>query len=119
MRGRIEREKKREGQTPKDKFVVTVCVVVYLIFPTLCAQAFQIFDCKTIDGVQYLAVDLEHPCYEGDHLAAVLTLGMGQLVVFVFGLPLLVLFFLHRNRKKQGGLDRHVVQVRYGLFFSA
>ena len=36
--------------TPKDKFVVTVTVVVYLIFPTPLSQAFQIFDCKTYRG---------------------------------------------------------------------
>ena len=94
-------------------------LLVYLIFPTLCAQAFQIFDCKTVAGVQYLAVDLEHPCFTGDHLIAVLTLGVGQLAVYVVGLPLLILFFLRRNRRARGGLKRHVVQVRYGLFYSA
>jgi hypothetical protein len=105
--------------TPKDKFVVTVGVVIYLIFPQLCGQAFQMFDCKTIAGVQFLSVDLEEPCYEGDHLTAVLTLGIGQFVVFVVGLPVLVLLFLQRNRRISSGLDRHVVQVRYGLFFGA
>ena len=105
--------------TPKDKFVVTVTLLVYLIFPTLCAQAFRIFDCKTIAGVQYLAIDLEHPCFTGDHLIAVLTLGVGQLAVYVVGLPLLILFFLRRNRGARGGLKRRVVQVRYGLFYSA
>ena len=108
-----------DSATPKDKFIVTVTAVVYLIFPTLVAQAFKIFDCKTIANVQYLAVDLEHPCFKGAHTLAVLTLGAGQLAVFVVGLPLLVLFFLRRNRKAQGGLKRHVVQVRYGLFFAA
>ena len=106
-------------QTPKDKFVVTVTYLLYLIFPTLCAQAFRIFDCKTVAGVQYLAIDLEHPCFTGDHLIAVLTLGVGQLAVYVLGLPLLILFFLRRNRRARGGLKRHVVQVRYGLFYSA
>ena len=77
------------------------------------------FDCKTIAGVQYLAVDLEHPCYTGEHLLAVLTLGISQLAVFVVGLPLLVLFFLRRNSRMRGGLNRRIVQVRYGLFFSA
>ena len=119
------RRKAREAKTaktsatPKDKFVVTVTVLVYLIFPTLCEQAFQMFDCKTIAGVRYLAVDLEHPCYTGGHLMAVLTLGVGQLALFVAGLPLLVLFFLRRNRKLKGGLNRHRIKVRYGLFFSA
>ena len=112
-------EEKDVPPTPKDKFVVTVTLLVYLIFPTLCAQAFRIFDCKTVAGVQYLAVDLEHPCFTGDHLIAVLTLGVGQLAVYVVGLPLLILFFLRRNRRARGGLKRHVVQVRYGLFYSA
>ena len=69
--------------------------------------------------MQYLAVDLEHPCFKGDHLIAVLTLGVGQLIVFVVGLLVLILYFLHRNRRARGGLKRRVVQVRYGLFFSA
>ena len=94
-------------------------MVVYLIFPTLCQQAFQIFDCKTVAEVQYLAIDLEHPCYEGDHMVAVLTLGISQLALFVVGLPLLVLYFLRRNRKRSGGLNRLRVRVRYGLFFVA
>eukprot|EP00946_MAST-07B_sp_MAST-7B-sp1_P000312 g312.t1 len=102
--------------TPKDKFVVTVTVVIYLMYPTLVTQAFQIFNCKTIAGVQYMSVDLDHPCFEGDHLTAVLTLGIGQLLVFVLGLPLLTLLFLWRNHTIAGGLKRRVVQVRYGLF---
>ena len=52
-------------------------------------------------------------------MLAVLTLGLGQFAVFVVGLPLLVLFFLRRNRRVQGGLTRHAIQVRYGLFFAA
>ena len=109
----------RNLTTPKDKFVVSVTVVVYLIFPTLCKQTFQIFDCKTIAGIQYLAMDLEHPCYKGTHMAAVMTLGLGQLLLYVAGLPLLVLFFLCRNRRRKGGLHRRRVRVRYGLFFGA
>lgn len=117
--GEKKEEDAKPPSSPKDKFVVTVTVVVYLIFPTLCKQAFQIFDCKSIAGVQYLAVDMEHPCYTDAHMTAVLTLGIAQLAVFVVGLPLLVLFFLRRNRRMQGGLNRRRVKVRYGLFFSA
>jgi hypothetical protein len=113
---------KRENNkttTPKDRFVVTVGVVIYLIYPQLCSQAFKIFDCKTVAGVQYLALDLEHKCYKDTHLAAVLLLGMSQLMIFVVGLPALMLRFLRRNRKKDGGLERQVTLVRYGLFFGA
>jgi len=109
----------RQVITPKDKFVVTVTVVIYLIYPTLSKQAFEIFDCRDIGGSEFLAVDLEQPCYTGNHMTAVLTLGLGQMLVFGFGLPFLMILFLRRNRKHPGGLDRHVVRVRYGLFFGA
>ena len=116
---RLSGEPVEEVSTPKDKFVVTVCVVLYMIYPTLCKRAFEMFNCKTIAGVQYLRADLEARCYEGDHLVAVLTLGLGQLLIFVIGGPALVLAFLRRNRRHPGGgLSRHVVMVRFGLFYS-
>ena len=31
--------------TPKDKFVVSLCVVIYLLYPTLCTQGFSLFNC--------------------------------------------------------------------------
>ena len=65
--------------------------------------------------MQYLAADLEHPCYTGDHLAAVLTLGVGQLVVFVVGLPLLMLFFFAATRG--GRFESARCAVRYGCSF--
>ena len=56
---RLSGEPVEEVSTPKDKFVVTVCVVLYMIYPTLCKRAFEMFNCKTIAGVQYLRADLE------------------------------------------------------------
>jgi hypothetical protein len=43
-------------------------------------------------------------------------LGVSQLVLYVGGLPFLLLWFLMRNRER---LQSHVVQSRYGLFFAA
>ena len=44
--------------TPKDKFVVSVSVLLYLIFPTLVNQAFSIFNCIEVeDGHYYLLAD--------------------------------------------------------------
>ena len=106
--------------TPKDKFIVTICTVIYLMFPTLCTQAFSMFHCRTVAGQQFLAADMEEPCYEGRHLIMVVFLGLTQLLAFVFGLPALVYFFLHRNKHLEGGgLDKHVTIVRYGLFYGA
>ena len=102
--------------TPKDKFVVTVGALLYLIFPTLINQAFNMFDCKNIGGHLYLQASLEERCYTGRHAAMVVLLGVSQFAAFVVGLPVLLLFFLKRNRTK---LQMHAVLSRYGLFYGA
>ena len=86
----------------KDKFVVTVTSILYLLYPTLCKNTFGLFDCKWIGGTPYLKADLEETCGVGRHLGMMLTLGVGQLIVYVIGLPLVVLLFLRRNRENLG-----------------
>jgi hypothetical protein len=106
--------------TIKDKCILTIGTVVYFMFPTLCTNAFSIFHCRTVAGQMYLAADMEEPCYVGRHLYMVLLLGLSQLLTYVFGLPLLVLVFLRRNKLLGGGgLQKHTTIVRYGLFYGA
>ncbi len=106
----------RDQTTTKDKFVVTVTTVLYLLYPTLCKNTFGLFDCKIIGAQAYLKIDLEEKCYQGRHQTMMLLLGVGQLIVYVVGLPLIVLLFLRRNRTS---LHTHVSQARYGLFYGA
>jgi hypothetical protein len=102
--------------TPKDKFIVSVGVLLYLVFPTVCSQAFEIFNCKGVTGSgRYLMADMEEQCFVGRHLAFSLGLGLPQLFLYVLGIPLMGLHFLHRNRKK---LRQLKVRTRYGLFLS-
>ena len=105
----------RKVRTPKDKFIVTVTAIVFLMYPTMCGQAFGLFSCKVVGNQAYLQVDLEEPCYKARHLLVVLLLGLPQLLFYVLGLPLLVLKFLHRNRS--GLFNDQVVLNRWGLFF--
>ena len=102
-------------RTPKDKFIVTVTAIIFLMYPTMCEKAFAMFSCKTIGGIDYLQVDLEEPCYESRHLSMILLLGLPQLFLYVLGLPLLVLKFLKRNRADL--FKNPVVLTRWGLFF--
>jgi len=106
------------SSTAKDSFIITVGTVLYLIFPTLINGSFQLFDCRTIDNpdVKWLYVDLEEQCYVGRHFEMMLLLGVSQLMLYVVGLPLLMLFFLVRNSKQ---LDRHATKNRYGMFFAS
>ena len=95
----FRKRKKRDDTTTKDKFVVTVTSILYLLYPTLCKNTFGLFDCKWIGGMPYLKVDLEEPCGVGRHFDMMLALGISQLLVYVVGLPLVVLLFLRRNRE--------------------
>ena len=51
----------RKGQTrkcarAKDKFIVTVTAIIFLMYPTMCEKAFAMFSCKTVGGIEYLQV---------------------------------------------------------------
>ena len=113
-----KRTKSASGEpssTPKDKFVVTVGAVLYLMFPTLVGGTFQMFDCRAVGDARFLSADMEESC-DGDRYALMMPLlGVSQLILYVCGLPLLMLWFLIRNRRR---LQAHVVQCRYGLFFA-
>lgn len=120
---------KRESEndkTHKDKFIVTVTTIVFLMFPTLCNQAFGLFSCKRYGLHVYLAADLEEQCYVGRHLVYILSVGIPQLLVYVIGLPASVLYFLRRNyvrvratneSDRAGLFGNPVVVTRWGLFF--
>ena len=84
----------RKSRTPKDKFIVTVTAIVFLMYPTMCGQAFSLFSCKVVGNQAYLQVDLEEPCYKRD-ISWMVLLGLPQLLFYVLGLPLLVLKFLN------------------------
>ena len=101
--------------TPKDRFVVTVGAILYLMFPTLVGGTFKLFDCRMVGNGQWLHVDMEESCSGDRYQLMRLLLGISQLVLYVCGLPLLMLWFLVRNRDR---LETLVVQSRYGLFFA-
>jgi hypothetical protein len=102
--------------TSKDKFVVTLTSILYLLYPTLCKNAFGLFDCRTVGANSYLSVALEEECFVGTHKTMMWLFGVGQLVLYVLGFPLLVLGFLNHNKEH---LDDYVAMSRYGLFYGA
>jgi hypothetical protein len=102
--------------TLKDKFVITVTSIVYLLYPTLVANAFGVFECQRVGATIYFSVDLNEKCFVGKHLTMVFILGVGQLILYVFGLPLLVLLLLKKNKENLGN---HVSMSRFGLFYAS
>jgi len=101
--------------TPKDKFIVTVGAVLYLMFPTLVGRTFQMFTCFPVGNDSFFRVDMEESCSSDRYQTMVGLLGISQLIIYVIGLPLLMLWFLIRNK---GRLNTFVVQCRYGVYFA-
>jgi hypothetical protein len=100
--------------TPKDKSIISICVLLYLMYPTICNQALGLFSCMEVEiGHVFLLADLEEECYVGKHLFMAMMFGLLQVIVYVIGLPLLGVYFMWRNHER---LDSHVVRTRYGLF---
>jgi len=104
--------------TPKDKWVTTVTSLFYLLYPTLCKQSFEMFNCRYIGGALggrlVLLQDFDEVCYEKNHLTMVFLLGLSQLLLYVLALPLLLLYFLQRNQMR---LEQTPVVARYGQFY--
>jgi hypothetical protein len=75
-----QKRAKPDDTTPKDKFIVTVGALLFLVFPTLVGGAFKLFDCRTVGNSRYLQSAMDEECYVGRHLVVVVLLGCGQLL---------------------------------------
>lgn len=70
-------------------FATAVGVVMFLIHPTVSAQAMLLFACKALGSTAnerwYLIADMGEQCWTTRHLAWVFLLGVPMMVFFVFG----------------------------------
>jgi len=112
-----KKAKKKKIFSNKDKAVLSSVVSLYLLYPTTTQQTFSLLSCKQVGDNYWLTEDLEEPCYNGRHLLFFFLLVIPQMLLYIFGLPGISLYFLHRNREKIK--DNHpVVLFRYGLLFA-
>ena len=90
-----------DGASPslKDGFVATMVFLMYLMYPTLCRQAFALFMCHTVGDRSYMMADLQEPCWVGRHIFWVTFCSIPQIVLHVIGFPLLGLIMVYRRKK--------------------
>ena len=100
---------------PKDQFILSCVILLYLLYPTLCKQVFRLFTCVDIGNKWYLSADLQVECFLGKHLTMVLLLGVPQLLVYIVGLPLLgfsIMYFSGEHRKHPK------MKYRFGVLYA-
>ena len=71
--------------------IKTSCVaLLYLLWPSLCSQAFSLFACRSVcqDDHSFLRADLDEVCWSGRHLHYALAVGFPMLLFYVIGFPL-------------------------------
>ena len=90
-----------DGQSPslKDGCTATMVFLMYLMYPTLCRQAFALLMCKQVGDHQYLMADLQEVCWEGRHLWWILFCSLPQMFLHVIGFPLVGLIVVYQRKK--------------------
>jgi len=74
-------------------------VLMFIMYPMLCTNLLAVFQCREIDGLEWLEADLTIQCYtESWTNEAILTLVF--IVIFPFGVPAMTYTLLSRNRHR-------------------
>eukprot|EP00946_MAST-07B_sp_MAST-7B-sp1_P004424 g4424.t1 len=112
---RVSAEMSKDSLGKYDKFVATNVTLMYLCYPVLIKSTFQLVACMPIGKNMYLQMDLNVPCYVGQHLFFTLNLFLPAFCCWVIGLPLSGFLIMKRNRHK---LYERNMKFRYGTLYT-
>ena len=110
------RKRTDSSYSPKDKMVLTMVVLLYMVYPTLLTESFSMLACKDVGGNRYLIADMQEKCFEGRHLNWIIFLCLPQVIFYSIGLPVVAIIFLRRNKSQLW--SNRVVMFRYGLLYN-
>ncbi|KNC46970.1 cell surface receptor IPT/TIG domain-containing protein [Thecamonas trahens ATCC 50062] len=77
---------------------VSVLVLIFFTHPSVTSTVLEVFACRNIDGVAYLAADMSLACYTASHVRWMIAAGV-FFVVYVVGVPVGGVFLLWRQRE--------------------
>ena len=83
----------------KRNVVVSIITILFLLHPTLTKSALGMFQWIQIDdNISKMRIDMNITWYSGEHIAWWAFISIPMFVVWVFGCPLVALYFLFKNR---------------------
>ena len=94
----------------KVHFISTVVLMWYLVYPTIVSNIATLMACTAIDGVSYLQLDPEIPCWSGSHAVVFWSFGFLGILFYVLGMPLLAFFMM-----KRVNLSTAEARIKYGI----
>lgn len=90
----------------KLKLLLTTTVIFYLAYPQIVKNTFALLRCTNeIDGVSYLVLNTNIICFGSSHNKLVVFLGLPILVLWIFGIPAIILYTLYKKRKNLDHID--------------
>jgi len=91
-------------------------ILFFLIHPYITKSAFSVFSCFDIDGEgQYLVNDLQIECWNNDHVFYILVLAVPSVIVWVLGVPTLVLYIISKRKEDLHKLNN---RIKFGFIFN-
>ena len=85
----------------KNKVIISVIIVLFLLHPSITGMAMGLFNCYEVDtGEYWLYKDLRIRCWNGTHPAWAFGLGIPMILCWVIGLPVAGFFVVRYFREK-------------------
>mmetsp|Transcript_29150 Transcript_29150/g.36587 ORF Transcript_29150/g.36587 Transcript_29150/m.36587 type:complete len:734 (+) Transcript_29150:3-2204(+) len=95
--------------------VLSVVVLLFMLYTNVSTYVFYVFTCTPLDNTrEFLEQDLETQCYTTHHFVWMMLLGLPGMIVYIFGIPAMGYYVLHRNRFD---LDEDHVKLKYGFLY--
>lgn len=99
----------------KEKLVSTFVMILFILHTTITKTEFSVFPCKELKPDQlWLERDLNQRCWSPQHIRFIQTVALPSIVVWVAGLPMVCLLYIHRRRI---ALHSPSVQMQYSFLY--
>jgi hypothetical protein len=99
----------------KNRVIISLCVVLFLLHPSITGMAMGLFNCYEIDNGEYwLFKDLSIKCWTSGHQGWAFGLGLLMIIFWVLGLPFAG-YLIVRHYKER--LDDPVIVFRYRILY--
>ena len=89
-------------------------IFVFLIYPSIVNNSFDMFNCVVIDGTSYLQKDFDLVCWQRQHVLEIIVVCLPIICIWVIGFPLGMWINLKKNKSRLSEKD---FIIKYGLWY--
>ena len=107
--------KAKQCEYVKEKLVGSIVVQLFFFQPTIIKYNFSLFNCTEITpGDYYVTEDMSIKCWDRNHQLYVLAVAVPSIAVWCIAFPLVLLYFLYKNRQDLADVSE---KLKYGFLY--